>query len=452
MLRIGWASREITPTRPAMIQGQMHRRIGRSALDPIMVTALALDAGTPAGTAVFVSCDLAAASQPLVAAVREQLPARVPGLPPDHVILHCTHTHTSLVTEGWFYEYPGGDVMTAAECEAWVAARAVDAIADAWQARTPRIIARAFGHAVVGHNRHAAYFDGHAEMYGRTNCDDFSHFGGYEDHSVDVLFTWNPDRTLAGIALAIPCPSQVDEHLEQFSADYWHDVRLELRTRLGRHLQVLPICSVAGDQSPHFLVYGPQEDEMRRRRGVSERQEIAIRVADAVVRALDCTRPDASGDCAFDHRVRRLDLPPRRITRPERDTAQALYERASASGDTTSWWPARLRHVVELFDGIRQPDPVTAELHILRVGDLAIATNPFELFLDYGMRIKARSTAPQTMLVQLAGRGFYLSSARAVEGGGYGAMPAVSVTGPEGGQQIVDETVAVIGELFPVHR
>ena len=41
MLQIGWATRDFTPERPAMIQGQMHRRIGREALDPLMVTALA---------------------------------------------------------------------------------------------------------------------------------------------------------------------------------------------------------------------------------------------------------------------------------------------------------------------------------------------------------------------------------------------------------------------------
>ena len=34
MLQIGWASRNITPQRPALIQGQMYIRIGRDAADP----------------------------------------------------------------------------------------------------------------------------------------------------------------------------------------------------------------------------------------------------------------------------------------------------------------------------------------------------------------------------------------------------------------------------------
>ena len=458
-LLVGWASREITPSRPAMLMGQMHRRIGRSAMDPIMVTALALEAREPSESAVFVSCDLACLSDPLILAVRERLTTRLPSLPGDRVILHATHTHTSLVIEDGFYEYPGGDVMTAAECETLVAERAADAVVEAWEARKPRIVSRAFGHAVVGHNRHAAYFDGHWEMYGDTNREDFAWIGGYEDHSVDMLFTWEPGGTLAGVALAIPCPSQVDEHLEQFSADFWHDIRAELRRRLGAHLQVLPICSAAGDQSPHLLVYGPQEEEMRRRRGLTERQEIAQRVADAVERALACTPPGPTPagagppDGPLVHCVSRLELTPRRITRPERDWAQAACEQCAARGDTTSWWPARLRQVVEYFDGVQHARPLPVELHVLRVGDVAIATSPFELFLDYGLRIKARTNAPQTVLVQLAvGCGWYLPSARAVQGGGYGAMPAVSVVGPEGGHQLVVETLALIQGLFPAKQ
>ena len=188
---------------------------------------------------------------------------------------------------------------------------------------------------------------------------------------------------------------------------------------------------------------------MRRRRGASERREIAVRVSDAVCRALSCASP-TEGPTPFAHAVGRMALTPRRITREERDWAEAEHARALSNHSPDSWWPQRLRAVVECFDGVRTAEPVPVEMHVLRVGDLALATNPFELFTDYGLRIRARSPAVQTMVVQLAaGCGWYLPTERAVRAGGYGAMPAVSVVGPEGGQELVEGTLAMIGPLFP---
>lgn len=449
MLRIGWAWRDITPLRSAMLQGQMHRRIASTALDPLTVTALALEANEAADSAVIVSADLTMIPDSLWNETRQRLTGRLPGLPSDRLILAGTHTHTSLVLEDLYYKHPGGDVMTPAEGEAWVAEKITEAVAEAWESRRPRLLGRAFGHAVVGHNRYALYADGHAQMYGSTNREDFIGFGGYEDHSLDMLFTWEPEGSLAGVVLAIPCPAQVDEGLEQFSADYWHDIRVELRRRWGAHLQVLGLCSPAGDQSPHFLLYGPQEEMMRRRRGVTERQEIAQRVADAVDRALACTQPEMGITGPLAHRVRRVALSPRRITQAERDWAQTACDQwVTQHGEAASWWPRSLQRVIDSFEGRVPLEPVPVELHFLRLGDVAIGTSPFELFLDYGLQIKARSPAAQTVLIQLAGHGWYLPTERAVRAGGYGAMPAVCKVGPEGGRELVRETLSQFQQLF----
>ena len=64
-----------------------------------------------------------------------------------------------------------------------------------------------------------------------------------------------------------------------------------------------------------------------------------------------------------------------------------------------------------------------AELHFIRLGDAIIATNSFELFIDYSHRIKARSQAVQTIAVQLSGHGSYLPTERALKAGGYGTNP-----------------------------
>ena len=80
---------------------------------------------------------------------------------------------------------------------------------------------------------------------------------------------------------------------------------------------------------------------------------------------------------------------------------------------------------------------------------MAIATNVFELFTEFGIQIKARSRALQTFVIQLAGPGTYVPTERAVRGGGYSAIVESNLVGPEGGQVLVDRTVEVINSLWP---
>ena len=99
-------------------------------------------------------------------------------------------------------------------------------------------------------------------------------------------------------------------------------------------------------------------------------------------------------------------------------------------------------------------------MHVIRLGDVAIATNPFELYVDYGVQIQARSSAVQTFLIQLATSGredaFYVPTQRAVQAGSfsevvmnnYSATVMTNVVGPEGAQTLVDRTVDVINALF----
>ncbi len=88
------------------------------------------------------------------------------------------------------------------------------------------------------------------------------------------------------------------------------------------------------------------------------------------------------------------------------------------------------------------------ELHVVRIGDVAVCTNSFELFTDYGIRMKARSKAVQTFVVQLAGPGTYLPTEKAVRGGHYSAVVHSSLVGPEGGDVLVDRTVHIINSLW----
>jgi len=447
MNKIGWAQRDFTPDRPAMIQGQMHRRIGSSAIDPLTVTAMAVE-GRKAKI-IIISTDMAYITDELTDEVASAMKGKYPIFNSDDFIINATHTHTSLVIDDDFYDYPGGNVMRPAEARALLVQKCVEAAIEAWENRQPVMIGRAFsGNVVVGHNRYAIYSDGMAQMYGKTNRPDFTGIGGYEDHSMDMLFTWDTSGILRGIILDIPCPSQVDEHLESFSADYWHDIRSELRKRFGAHINVLSFCGAAGDQSPHLLVYGKEEADMLKRRGLTERQEIARRVANAVEDALVATVP-VMGDFEIKHLVRRVKLERFKIMAEHKKWAkERLKEWSNAGGDPESWWPRLLREVIKAGKQTQKP-PFVVTVHAVRLGDAAIVTNPFELFQEYGLRMKSRSPAAQTLVVQLAcGRGMYLPSERANKSGGYGANPVVCQVGPEGGSTLVETSLKMLNQLF----
>ena len=91
----------------------------------------------------------------------------------------------------------------------------------------------------------------------------------------------------------------------------------------------------------------------------------------------------------------------------------------------------------------------TFSCHIIRLGDAAIATNPFELFHEYGLRMKARTRARQLFIAQLSNScGGYLPTRAAVEGGSYSSKPASTVCGPEGGEALIEKTLEMIDGMF----
>ncbi len=479
-LKIGWGSADLTPAEPVSIAGQFHVRISEGVMDPVTATALAISSGDDG--VVLVSCDLVVIPDGLLNSVRELACAGAPGLKPGNVILNATHAHTAPeVRTSRDYEMSGGvswsgmaielPIMDPEDYAKIAAARIADAVKTAWEGRRPGSVAFGLGHAVVGRNRRSCYLNGESRMYGKTASDDFSHIEGYEDHSVNLLGTWDGDGRLTGLVVNIACPSQVSESLFQLSADYWHDVRTELRRRLGDGLFVLPQCSTAGDQSPHVQVCKAAEERMANLAGLTQRQEIGTRVADAVDAALPLMKKERLSDLVFRHLVDRVDLARRRLSQSDVDEAaveagklKTEYERLlkeleahPGKRSEPRWYVPitrafrRMRWyqgVIRRFEDEKERPRLSFEVHALRLGDMAVATNPFEYYLDFGMRIKARSPAVQTFLVQLSGCGTYVPTARAVAGRSYGAIPASTPIGPEGGQELAEWTVSALRKLW----
>ena len=476
-MRIGWGNADITPTEPVLISGQFHARVSEGILDPISVTALALDTGND--HVVFLTCDIVGLSDELTDGIRQKVAADVKGLDVQKIVISVTHTHTAPETRipkpglGIVSNGPGVDlpVMKNIDYINFLATRAAEAIKQAWESRAPGKVAYGMTQAVIGRNRRWTTLEGEGRMYGDTTQPEFSHIEGYEDPSINILATYDTSDKVTGVVINVACPSQVTEGLYEISADFWYETRLELRKRMGEKLYILPQCSSSGDQSPRPIWGKAAEARMLELKGRTQRQEIAHRLANAVEDVLPAIAPTASADLALTHRVLALDLPLNKLTQKDADDAMvnsnehmatykkllAEIEANPAMRDEPHWYMQVTKEyrkalwykgVKDRFDNMATNPTIPVKLHFMRLGDMVLATQPFEYYLDFGIRIKARSPAEQTFLLQLVGNGSYCPSERSVAGGGYGSVPASNTVGPEAGNIICEKSLEAINELW----
>ena len=380
-----------------------------------------------------------------------RLRPQLPDFELNKLILTATHTHNAPVTLEGRYTLPEGDnIMKPAEYTEFMVAKVGEAIVESWKNRRAGKVGWGQGQAVIAQNRRAVYADGTAKMYGATNTEDFRAIEGYEDHNLDVLFFWDEQDRLIATAVNVPCPAQEAEGGLAIHADFWHPVREMLRERYGRDLFVLGWIGAAGDQSPRPLVGKAADQRMVKLRGLTRLEELARRIVNGWEDAYEGARKDVRRDAVLRHRVEEITLPYRKVT--DAEVAEARQEAAKYADNPAQLWNFRWHQsVAERYEAQQTgtEGDQKMELHALRLGDVAIATNHFELYTDYGVRIKARSPAVQTFIIQLAaGSGGYLPSERAVGNGGYGAVIQSSRVGPEGGQILVDRSVAAIANLW----
>ncbi|MBM4157068.1 MAG: hypothetical protein FJ221_18895 [Lentisphaerae bacterium] len=454
-LWIGAATADITPPVPAPLTGGKSVRIARQVGTPLTATALAIEAregGRPAGQAILVSCDLCVIRKGIQEGFRKHLEGRLPGFDTRNLFLAATHTHSAPVIQQDRYE-AYGDAIQPKDYVPLLYDRMAEAVAAAWSNRAPGAVAWGLGRAVAGENRRAVFADGRAVMYGNAAAPDFRGAEGGADSAVDVLCFYDRKRKLKAAAIALAAPAQAGG--SGINADYWHPVRERIRAKHGTNVCVLGFCAPAGDLVPKPLVRAKAEARMEKMRGLSHAEEIGRRVADAFDDVAGVIAADLRTDVPFAHAVRDVALPARRVTDDEAEAARKVVAAIDAKAKLapTDWWVRNFnRLVVARHERQKAGDGTHAiEMHVLRIGDVAIATNPFELFLNYGEQIVGRSPAGQTMLIQLAAatdEHYYVPTSRALAGGGYSAEPTHNLVGPEGAQALVERTVEAIGELW----
>ncbi len=507
-LRYGWASRDLSTDAPIVITGQAHQRISQGTHDPVTTTALVLE--REGQTAVFVCLDTTGINSYLVDEVREKTHALRKDIPAESIMISATHSHTGTCHKLNEYLFKASDdpqdampinfeYVNTDDYRHFLSDTMAEMIVEAWDKRSEGGIAYGYGYAVVAHSRRVTYFDdvstrpgankgnntyainGHAVMYGNTNDENFAGYEAGADHFINILYTFDKDQKLTGAILNVPCPSQCSESEWMLSASYWHETRQRIREKYG-DIFIMTHCAAAGDLSPRILHY--KQAEKRRftlKYGGEEtiteeftRRDIAERIADAFDEVLSWAKKDIRTDMVLEHRVTVTELERTKISREQyEDCKRGLEElRQQSFADTGDVKAdlirnstlvsnrARLIAGIKLYEKMQQGvTTAQSEVHTIRLGDIAFATNVDELYMDFQHRVQARSPFEQTFVIQLVGQPsnltqvsgsdstWYLCTQRGLENKGYSASIFCTRVSPEGGQQWVNCVVDELKQL-----
>lgn len=502
-LRVGFAEQTLVPEKKVRLAGQFYERISQFVESEITATAMAVEADGE--VMILVSADITSVPEFLLDLARKKFSELCDEVDPMKIIVAATHTHTShtfgpLKNEGEEKKSKAKEMMSSArdilkefmpsdkeykplvtaddsvitpeEATDFVSGAIAKACVDAWNCRKEALYTNEFGRAAVGMCRRVSYDDGTAEMWGDTNTANFTALEGGNDSGIELLYFFDTNRKLMGVVANLACPSQILEQRSFISADFWGRAKANIREKLGGDVFLLGLGGAGGDQCPRDLVrwvepetpiddpHVKRPNPIRRKADpsmfdISGCNRAGKRISNEIVSVYEDIT-ELKSEAEFKHEVLSLDLPLRKATKSEYEHAVReieYYVQKTADKPTFTFEDNAKAYVhAGLIGRYRRQqftETFTIESHIIRFGDVAFCTNPFELFLDYGNRIKARSYAAQTFVVQLCcGKGGYLPTEKAEKAGHYSAYITSGNVGHEGGDLLVREQLKHINKMF----
>ncbi len=432
-LQVGGASIVITPPLGSWQQGAGVTKKGERILDELEANALYLsDGATPL---LLLSCDLVGLTLETVIPIREAIAAET-GVPARQVIITCTHNHSgpSLVKTNFYMPVDDGYIAT-------LGPKLVQISKEAVASAKPAKLGWGKGEARIGYNRRVCWEDGSHTMHGDTKRPDFAGLEGPDDP--DHLAVFAVDLKGQPIAVVYNNTSHPTNFYGAglFSADYPGAARALLRSELGA-IPVLYLNGAQGDINMANLLEEAQEaPEARMAR-------IGKVLADETLRLYRAA--EFHEQATLGHEVKDLALAVRLPDPVALDEAKQVVARMEA-GEMILGMPGILAfgtvHLQETYGA----NPVdTMPVHALRIGDVALLTQPCELYCQFGIDIKRRSPTPLTAVVGLAdGYCGYCPTIAGILGGGYSGQP-ISWTRlePYAGYKLVEAAGPMLNRLW----
>ena len=439
-VRAGAATRVINPEIGDDLAGQLHRRFANYIRDDLEANFLYLTEGSE--QMLLVSLDLLGIITPDGLEMREKM-AAASGVPAEKILLCCTHTHSGPVLRPFIHDAPDNTAYRARLAD-WLADGAREAVASAVPAR----VGWGKGQAQIGFNRRLCWADGTHTMYGEATRPDFTGLEGPDDPSHAILYAVDESGKYLALVHNNSCHPVNLGGSDFVTADFPGEARAQLRMALENEtLPVLYLQGASGDQTPQNQLWTHWSGGEQRMR------EMGHALATETLRLLhDVVETDTPG---LRQSFELLPLEVRLPTEEELAEARAI----EAQGDNTDgrgYTGNRWDYVIAVAGRLRlwetyKDDPHDElPIHALRIGDLAIITNPCELYCQFALDMKRRSRAEVTMVTQLAnGSVGYCPTIPAIMGGGYSGWAIMwTRLEPYAGYKLVETSCRMLNDLW----
>ena len=425
---VGW--RDITPDRPLYLRGQMRERLGQYKRDPLTTNAIVFDDG--AQRVAMVSVDLCLLEGDIVPELKSRC-AQATDIAAENVIVAATHTHVGPATQSWMFAPADDDWLEQLKHLTAEAVRdAVDDLAEA------QLFADRGYLDQMGWNRRGLRRDGSAQMYHGSWKPGHVGIEGPRDGEVGVVWAGDAEGHVRAVLCSFATHPNCLEQGEFYSADIPGEVRNVLRGALGEHVGVVYMTGAAGDTAPTIMRDNVENHQpWRSEAGVKRSgRYLGGEILKTIARQLTPMEAPA------------LDLQSETLSIPVRDW-DPWFDHA-AEYDTSKGMGWFFQDSYVNWSQIQQESPVSVPVHVLRLGDAAICTNPGELYCAFGHAIKARSPARVTLISELTDDAVgYIPTPQAIRHGGYSAASARTCKlERDAGWQIVDATEQLLTQAF----
>ncbi len=410
---LGTAAIDITPPVGTSMAGSLQPRTSIGIDDPLMCKAMVL--GNDATRLALVTLDLIAWTRGRSDAPRATIAAQT-GIPPEHVLVNCSHTHSGPYTD---------ESINLSDCldEAYLA-RVREAIGEAVRQAAADMLPVSVGTVKtkcgdVGRNRRLLRPGGSAINAWLATAEERESLplAGPNDEDLLAWVFFHQGRPTATL-WNYTC--HVNAHFgTSFSADYPGRVAAALREEFGAGFFSLFLPGTCGDIN-HTVGF----EEVHKRLSQAMRE---------VVRGATPGDSDALGAAWRELRLGVRDREP-------------LQE-----AEIRDKWPSGYE-VFAHEDALLKANPqdeITTVVQALRIGDGAVAGTPGETFAQLGLDIKQRSPYAMTVAAELCNDIVgYIPTREAFRQGGYETFRSRwARVVPGSGEQIVDELVDMLAQV-----